>query len=351
MRSGSKYTLQIFCCLALACLASAQVTSHPTMAAHGATMKPAATAPAVVPAKVTPSKPVVRVNGAVITENDITRMMYTIFPYARQHGGVPKPMESEFRKGALEMVIFEELLYQEAQRRNLQVPPEKLARAEAAFRKQFHSPAIYQQYLALEANGSKAVMREKIRRSLLIDQMLKIEVEQKSAVSLAETLAFYNKNPKLFEHGETVSIQTISLIPPGDATPAMKKEATAKIKDIVRLGRAAKTKKDFGLLAEQLSEDDWRTQFGDRGTMDVKGLPPEVAKAAAAMKPGQVSDAIQVGSAWTVIRLNAHTPAGRTPFTQAKTRLQSDLHKQKREQVRSALNRNLRKTAKIENMS
>ncbi len=349
MRSGSKHALKIFCCLALACMASAQVTSHPTVASHVATMKPAASA--VVPAKVAPSRPVARVNGAVITENDVTRMMYTIFPYARQHGGVPKAMESEFRKGALDMVIFEELLYQEAQRRKLQVPPEKLARAEAAFRKQFHSPAIYEQYLALEANGSKAVMREKIRRSLLIEQMLKTEVEQKSAVSLAETRAFYNKNSKLFEHGETVSIQTISIIPPGDATQAMKKEARAKITDIVRLGRAAKTKKDFGLIAEQLSEDDWRTQFGDRGTVEVKNLPPEVARAARAMKPGEVSDAIQVGGAWTVIRLNAHTPAGKTPFSEAKTKLQADLGKQKREQVRSALNQTLRKTAKIEKMS
>ncbi len=352
MKSGIKHALKILCCLALACMASAQVASHPPVGSHGATMKPAATSSTVTPVKVAPPKPVARVNGAVITENDVTRMVYSIFPYARQHGGgIPKAMEPELRKGALEMVIFEELLYQEAQRRKLQITPERLARAEAAFRKQFHSPAIYEQYLALEANGSKAVMREKIRRSLLIEQMLKTEVEQKSVVSLAETQAYYNKNVTRFEHGESVSIQTISIIPPDDATPAMRKEAKAKITDIVRLGRAAKTKKDFGHIAEQLSEDDWRTQSGDRGTVEVKNLPPEVAKVARTMKPGTVSDAIQVGGAWTVIRLNAHTPAGRTPFIQAKTKLQSELQKQKREQVRAALNQSLRKTAKIEKMS
>lgn len=353
MRSGSKLALKIFCSLALACIASAQVTSHPTVASsHGATMKPATSVAAAVPAKVAPSKPVARVNGAVITENDVTRMVYSIFPYAGQHGGsIPKAMEPELRKGALEMVIFEELLYQEARRRNLQIEPEKLARAEAAFRKQFHSPAIYKQYLALEANGSAVVMREKIRRSLLIEQMIKSEVEQKSIVSPAEARAFYEKNAKSFEHGETVSIQTISILPNDDATPAMKAEAKAKIKDIVRLARAAKTKKDFGLIAEQLSEDDWRTQGGDRGTVEVKNLPPEVAKAAQGLKSGEVSDAIQVGGAWTVIRINARTPAGRTPFIEAKTKLQAELRKQKREQVRIALNQNLRKTAKIEKLS
>jgi parvulin-like peptidyl-prolyl isomerase len=346
MRSGINHALKIFCCLALACMASAQVASYAP-----ARVKTVASTPAATSAKVMVPKPVARVNGAVITENDVTRMMYTIFPYAGLHGGVPEQMKTEMRKGALEMVIFEELLYQEAQRRKLQVSPEKLAGAEAVFRKQFHSRAIYEQFLALEANGSKAVMRDKIRRSLLIEQMLKTEVEQKSAVSLAETLVYYNSNPTRFAYGETVSIQTISIIPPDNATPAMKADAKAKITDIVRLGRAAKTSKDFGLIAEQLSEDDWRTQLGDRGTVEVKNLPPEVAKAARSMKPGAVSDPIQVGGAWTVIRLNARTPAGKMPFIQTKTKLQAELRKLKREQVRFALNQNLRKAAKIEMMS
>lgn len=327
-------------------MASAQVASRAP-----ATVKTIASTPGTASAKVMVPKPVARVNGAVITENDVTRMMYTMFPYARLHGGVPEQMKAEIRNGALDMVIFEELLYQEAQRRKLQVAPEKLARAEVAFRKQFPSRAVYEQFLALEANGSKAVMRNKIRRSLLIEQMLKTEVEQKSTVSLAETRAYYNNNSARFERGETVSIQTISIIPPDNATPAMKAEAKAKITDIVRLGRAAKTTKDFGLIAEQLSEDDWRTRFGDRGIMEVKNLPPEVARVARTLKPGQVSDAIQVGSAWVVIRLNAHTPAGKTPFIQAKTKLQTELRKQKREQVRFALNQNLRKAAKIEMLS
>lgn len=346
MRSASNHVLKILCCLALACAASAQVASHAP-----ATVKTVASTPATASAKVTVPKPVLRVNGAVITENDVTRMMYTIFPYARLHGGVPTQMKAEMRRGALEMVIFEELLYQEARRRKLQVAPEKLARAEVAFRKQFPSRAVYEQFLALEANGSKAVMRNKIQRSLLIEQILKTDVEQKSNVSLAETRAYYNNNATLFERAETVSIQTISIIPPDNATPAMKAEAKAKITDIVRLGRAAKSSEDFGLIAQQLSEDDWRTRLGDRGPLEVKNLPPEVARAARALKPGQVSDAIQVGSAWVVIRLNAHTPAGKTTFDQAKTKLQAELRKQKREQIRSALNQTLRKNAKIEVLS
>src|SRR5271169_5901233 len=71
-------------------------------------------------------KPVARVNGAVLTDRDLLREMYTIFPYARQHNGFPKAQEAAIRQGALEMIIFEELVYQEAVRRKLTISPEKI---------------------------------------------------------------------------------------------------------------------------------------------------------------------------------------------------------------------------------
>ena len=63
-------------------------------------------------------KPVARVNGVVLTDADLVREEYAIFPYAAQHGGkIPADMEPGIRKGALEMIVFEELVYQDAQKR------------------------------------------------------------------------------------------------------------------------------------------------------------------------------------------------------------------------------------------
>ncbi len=62
-----------------------------------------------------------RVNGAVLTDRDLLREMYAIFPYAKQHNGFPKAQEAAIRQGALEMIIFEELVYQEAVRRKLTI--------------------------------------------------------------------------------------------------------------------------------------------------------------------------------------------------------------------------------------
>ena len=170
--------------------AGAQMASHAPSSAQPA--QPAALSQASF--QVT-DKPVARVNGAVLTDRDLLREMLSIFPYAGQHNGFPKAQEASIRQGALEMIIFEELVYQEAVRRKLTVSPEHISRAEAEFRKQFHSPDEYQQYLQVEMHGSRQVLRQRIQRSLLIEQVLKTEVEEKSAVSLAEIKAFYDKNP------------------------------------------------------------------------------------------------------------------------------------------------------------
>ena len=88
--------------------------------------------------------------------------------------------------------------------------------------------------------------------------------------------------------------------------------------------------------------------MGDRKAVEKDKLPPPIVKAALAMKPGQVSDLIQLGPAYTLFRLNAHTAAGIAPFAEMKAKLMTDLQKQKTEQLRAELNKKLRKTAKIE---
>jgi PPIC-type PPIASE domain/SurA-like N-terminal domain len=293
-------------------------------------------------------KPVAKVNGTVLTERDLVREMYSIFPYARQHNGFPKAQEASIRQGALQMIIFEELVYQDAERRKLTVPADKIDRAEAEFRGQFSSSSEFQQYLQSEMHGSRQQLRESIKRSLLIEQLLKIDVQNKSSVSLAEARAYYDKNPGKFEHGETFNFQLISILPPRNATPDQNKEGKKRAEQALKQAKATKSYEEFGLLAEKISEDDFRVNMGDHKDVDADKLPPQVVKALLSMKTGQVSDLIQVENAYTIIRLNGHTPAGKVSFESVKTQLQTDLQKQKYEQLRAGLDQKLRSNAKVE---
>jgi parvulin-like peptidyl-prolyl isomerase len=333
-----------------AVLASVLTSGAQVVASHAPTVARNAAVTAPAPAALVPGKPVARVNGAVLTDRDLMREIQAIFPYAQMHNGIPKDMEPEMRKGAMDMIIFEELVYQEALRRKMIVPAERMKRAETEFRKQFASEQEFNQVLQVEVQGSRPLMREKIRRSLLIDELLKSDVSERAKVSEVEARAYYNRNPKKFQHAEMFSIQTISIIPPANANPEVANEARKKADEALKRAKASKNYQEFGLLAEKFSDDDWHVNMGDRKAVEGEKLPPPIVKAALAMKPGQVSDLIQLGTAYTLFRLNAHVPAGTTAFEEVKAKLMVDLQKAKNEQLRADLNKRLRKTAKIEVM-
>ena len=341
-------------------LATGQVASHPptmpSVANPASTMPPASMASAsghnspaaTVPITQVTGKPVAQVNGAVLTDRDLLREMLDMFPYARVHNGFPKSEEPEIRRGALAMIEYEELVYQEAERRKMTIPAARLKKAEDDYRSKFQSEEDFDQYLKTELNGSRQQFRQLIRRSLLIDALLKVEVGDKSKVSLAEARAYYDKNPKLFHHAELFSFQTISIMPAENSSADVKQQARKRAEDALKQAKATKTFQDFGLLAEKISEDDYRVDMGDHKLVERAKLPPDMVKQALAMQPGQISGLIQVGSFYYFFRLYAHVPAGKVAFDEVKERLMSDLHKTKYDRLRSDLDKRLRQHAKVE---
>jgi len=287
--------------------------------------------------------------------------MYTIFPYAKQHnGGFPQAMEADIRRGALRMIEFEELVYQEAQRRQMTITPARLAASENQLRQQFGDEQQYETFLQTEAGGSRQILRTKIKRSLLIEDFLKEEVNAKSAVSVAEAKDFYLKNPQRFEVPETYALQTISILPPRarsakqaaamQPTPEELKQMRARAEEALKQAKATKTYEEFGLLAERISEDDYRVMMGDHRAAKSAEIPPEILLVVSKMHQGDVSDLIQAEGLLTVVRLNAHYPPRMQKFGEAEATLRAQMQRSKTERLRRELDARLRKNAKIEEL-
>ena len=345
-----KFTLP-FGGLLLLALSSAggQVASHaPTVFAKppGQASGPGSAMVALAPT----GKPVARVNGTVLTDTDLVREEYAIFPYGRQHNGIPKELAPQIRDGALKMIIFEELVYQETLRLKLAVSATRMQEAEAEFRKQFATPDEFKAFLQSDFHGSQQALDQKIRRSLLIEAFLKTEVEDKSIVSPAEVRAYYDKNAARFHHPESYTFQTISILPPEKATADQLKEGRKRAEQALHQAKATKTVEEFGLLAEKISDDDYRVMMGQHKPVPVSELDPQVLKALASMHSGDVSDIIQIEQAYTIVRLQEHTPAGMTKFEEVKAQLEKEVQKSKTNQIRAALDKKLRLTAKIEEL-
>ena len=68
------------------------------------------------------------------------------------------------------------------------------------------------------------------------------------------------------------------------------------------------------------------------------------------MKDGQTSELIQIGPSFCVLRLNAHTAAGKQSFEAVKKSLREELERSKTESLRSGLDKKPRVGAKIEEL-
>lgn len=294
---------------------------------------------------------VAKVNGTVLTDKDLVREEYAIFPYARQHGGsIPQNMEPGIRKGALEMIIFEELCYQQAQKDKMTVPPERLASSQRDFRKRFGGESEYRQFVKMEFGASQQLLTKQIKRSLLIDEFLKTNVAKKAAVSLPELRAYYENNGARFSYPESFAIQTISIMPPAKATAAQSQQARKRADDALKQAKATKTAEEFGLLAERISDDDYHVMMGDHKWVGRDRMPPAMLNAALKMKIGEMSEVIQVEQYYVIFRLNGHVRAGKSKFQEVKNDLRKEFEEKKTEQIRTALGKKLRQNAKIETL-
>jgi peptidyl-prolyl cis-trans isomerase C len=181
--------------------------------------------------------------------------------------------------------------------------------------------------------------------------MMKVEVADKANITVAQARAFYDQNPNRFLIPESFAVQTISVIPPSNASAEQVKEARKKAEDALRQAKLTKNYDEFGLLAEKISEDDYRVMMGDHKAVERAKLPPQVLQAVETMQPDQVSGLLDVGNnAYTIVRLNAHIPAGKRTFAEVRDSVREYLKKQKAEELRGALDKRLRKNAKVEEL-
>ncbi len=103
-----------------------------------------------------------------------------------------------------------------------------------------------------------------------------------------------------------------------------------------------------GCWRKKYSEDDYRVMEGQHKSTPVDQLPPQVVQTLKTMRVGDVSNVIQVGNIYTILRLDAHTPQGKQKFEDVRAKLTNDLQQSKTNQIRAAFDQKLRQNARIE---
>jgi peptidyl-prolyl cis-trans isomerase C len=285
------------------------------------------------PAATTEAKPVAVVNGQAISMTELETVL-------KQAGPSAVPMPDEQRRAAqrqtLAMLIDDTLMHQFLAQNTPAVTDadldKKLAEMDAGLRKENKSLAEFYRNSGLTETQVRANIGYTMRwhayaRQHVTDAM----VEQ------------YYKDFKDFFDGVTVKASHVVFLVPPSAPPADQQAARAKLTELRE--QIITGKLDFAEAAKKHSQCPSAPAGGDIGYFPRKWVVDEAfAKAAFALKVGEVSDVVQSDFGLHLIKVTDRKPGQASELAKIK----EDVREFCTEDIRQSLLAQMRKDAKIE---
>lgn len=251
------------------------------------------------------------VNGQTITEADLKE----------QSPGRASPF-------ALQELIDDVLLEQQARAKDVKVTETEVDNDIAERKRRASSQADFERMMEQSGVG-RARFRQWVRRDLLTDKLTKLEVQ----TTEEELRAYYRSHRSNYLIPERVRVRDMLL----DS-----RENAAEVLKVLRAGG------DFAGLAKDLSLDPvTKASGGDMGELPLNSLAPHLRKAAAALKPGQVSNVIEAPDGWYLLKLEERRPARQQKFEEVKAEVRRSLTEEKQSKIKASYLPSLRKRAKV----
>lgn len=261
-------------------------------------------------------KIVARVNGQPIYEDALTpfikREMKKYKKYSANRD--MSKIEKHLQKKALNEVISRELLYQESRKIQVKDIEEKVAARIEKTKKKYQSHEEFVSYLKTRGLTEKDV-RESTKRSIYVDEYLKMKGIRDPEVPEEEIKEFYNDSKDTFRREETIAASHILIMVKEDAKPEEKEQARAKAEKIRKEILAGE---NFAKMATEHSEDARAPQGGDLGYIKRGYMPSEFDEAAFALDKGTVSEVVQTRHGYHIIKVVEKIPEGIAPYVEVR---------------------------------
>ncbi len=201
---------------------------------------------------------------------------------------------------------------------------------------------------ALKAAGlTPKELEELSRKDIVIKNLVEKEIVPKINISEAEARNYYDGNIDKFTHVESIKASQILCSVDSKATAEEKKKAKGKAEALLKEIRGGK---DFTELARTNSSCPDSKNGGDLGYFARGVRPPAFDAVAFAMKPGEVSDVVETGLGYHIIKLMEKREAGAAKFDEVKKRIQDYLKKAQIQKSLADYVARLRENAKIEKL-
>ena len=293
-------------------------------------------------------KVVAKVNEAEITEDLLLAEVNKKIPMASFHSKVSEEKLKKIRGEALELLINEELLYQEAKRRKLQIDKQEVQQQLDAMKKRFASNDDFEKALA-RSGVTEADVRRRIERNQVSRELLKLEVYDKVSINASAMKQYYEANRQKFVLPPRFRVRHILIsVYPG----AMQAGWQAGMDKADSVYKRIMAGEDFALMAGRVSDDTTSNRDGgDIGWFHQGQLLPELENALEAMEIGEVSKPIQTIYGFHIIKLEAKKAKKQLSFDEIdKQSLEKRLLKKRIDERQKTFFKELRARANIQIM-
>ena len=256
--------------------------------------------------------------------------------------------------------IAQELIVQKAHSLNIKITPQQIDRQIQSIEDQFPSHTAFITALAFQRLNIET-LKKKIERTLLEDELIRLEIAPKVKLSDDTIKNFYNDNMERFSKPilyrvKHILITTLQTSGEADDEASKKKalrmanmineEAKYKIEKVLQKIKAGAS---FDHLVKEFSEDESSIQNGGLlGDLHPGGTLPEIAEAMVKLREGETSGIIKSSFGYHILKLEEIIPSELIPFEETKSDILNLLMKKETKNLLKDYLIDLEKKAKIE---
>lgn len=282
-----------------------------------------------------------RVNGVIITFQAVERAEALIqSPPSDESTELTLEDRKQRSRRALDNLITEELLYQEAVAQKIKIDEEKVYEVIRQMKESM--PGAKFSKLAFAHWAVKGEIMKTIERDLMIKELFKKMVTDQTEVTDDEMLQFYNRKQEFFRIGSEVKLQQIFLFAESEWQAELMRGQAKEIKIKAQSGE------NFIELAKTYSQGPGRDQAGDFGWRSIKHLPLKLKSAVQDADIGKVIGPIQMPGGLLIAKVIDKRPSRVAAFSEVRTHLESTLKKNKLMERRDVFLQELHSRADIE---
>ncbi|MBW2056081.1 MAG: peptidyl-prolyl cis-trans isomerase [Deltaproteobacteria bacterium] len=272
------------------------------------------------------------VNDDIITLSELERFRRSFFPRIPK-GGDPLNVRfnlEDARRRALDDLIEEKLIEQEAKRRGIQVSKSRVKEALESFRRQRGlTKSQFEAALRAEGLTYEDIRQEVInglRKTTLVNQVVRSKVEVKEE----DVRSYYQTHINDYRTEESVRITHIRIPLPPNATGEAEASALSKAEEIV--GRAEKGE-DLASLARTYSQSISGLEEGDLGYFKKGEMIPALEKEAFSLPVGGVGGPIRTPDGVVIIQVTDRKEAKPIPLAEIRKRVEEDCYRELAERL------------------